>query len=236
MTVATLKRTEKKNALDQIKPVNELDDIKDLDVNPSTFKQAIEEYKNFLNLPNSIFCEDDVIHAVLRIYHKAIILPKEIEIFKDRIVPFYENWSFSDIEEDFWSFSDTGYFLTNLIQNSYNAGHNNFNIGNNGFSYLGMSLEGKKENPLIMNIEENYGDLIGNKAKNIIFNVKKEKNFDRIEKGGFTIGCESKNCILKSPDKKTLTLTADSGLGSSIKEFYLIQPNGDEIPYIPKKK
>ena len=35
MIVTTLKRTEKKHALDQIKPVNKLDNIKNLDIKDS---------------------------------------------------------------------------------------------------------------------------------------------------------------------------------------------------------
>ena len=40
MIVTTLKRTEKMNPLDQIKPVNKLDDLQDLEVQDSNVKKA----------------------------------------------------------------------------------------------------------------------------------------------------------------------------------------------------
>ena len=50
MTVTTLKRTEKYNPLDQIKPVGKLDDVKDVIVQDSNIGKALKDYDLIMNV------------------------------------------------------------------------------------------------------------------------------------------------------------------------------------------
>ena len=78
MTTTTLKRN-KKNIFDNIKPVNELDEIKDLDVNESNIKQILKDYEEALNeVPDK-----EKVRNWIDISEKynSILSPKEIKIF-----------------------------------------------------------------------------------------------------------------------------------------------------------
>ena len=170
MTVATLKRMEKVNPLNQIKPVKKLDNIKDLDVDHMKraqieFDKLAIEY-NEHNNNESGHCRADYDEKVgyladsffhfsnrrdeklLKLNPTAILTPKEIreyEIINPHNYDDDNNYIF-------------GYFISRLIQNSYEAGHNNFDFEINKLGILGYELTGKKDNLIKITIGDNWGD------------------------------------------------------------------------------
>ena len=258
MTVATLKRTEKKNALNQIKPVNKLDDLQDLTVEDSDMPELLSEYENALE-PNFRKTYGYIgWHFIIKGQRnnlisfknpsKIVLSPEEITLFVKMTTKYkdHENYPIN-----------TGRFISDLIQNSYDAGHNKFYFETNKVGFLSSLVEGNKKNPIIINIEQNYWGWDGSFAEHSTFNIKEnhgaatgrfakhstfniEKNYGEAvagtsehstfnikENSGELVGIHAENCIFKSPNKETL----DSIKAPENNKFYLIQPNGEEIPY-----
>lgn len=95
-----------------------------------------------------------------------ILTPAEINLFLQATIGFEERKKYSEL---------TGIFITRLIQNSYNAGHNNFKLNTKnrkGLHYFGSFLEGKEGNPLTIYGEGDVGHLCFNSAEHIIFSIK----------------------------------------------------------------
>ena len=232
MIVTTLKRTEKVNPLDQIKPVNKLDDVKDLDVNDSNMKQTIEEHKEALkealkyggknrqSFRQTLFdyyngdffkiSKNDLFNKFFDPCN-IVLSPDEITTFR-RLTTCYEDNSYV-LNEDHEAF--TGLFISNLIQNSYDVGYNNFNLGTNDSFLLGSSIEGSEENPIIIGIGEvefNH-QIVGLLAKHSTFNIKenhgteigcdaKHSTFNIEENQGENIGWDAKHSTFKSSNEK----------------------------------
>ena len=167
MTVATLKRMEKVNPLNQIKPVKKLDNIKDLDVDHMKraqieFDKLAIEYNEHESDPCRADYDEKVDYLadsffdfsisrdekLLKLNPTTILTPKEIreyEIINPHKYDDDNNYIF-------------GYFISRLIQNSYEAGHNNFDFEINKLGILGYELTGKKDNLIKITIGDNWGD------------------------------------------------------------------------------
>ncbi|MBI2669407.1 hypothetical protein HYX14_06210 [Candidatus Woesearchaeota archaeon] len=68
----------------------------------------------------------------------------------------------------------TGLFLNSLLQNSYDAGHNDFQLNTKStkpLDYLGAFLEGTKEKPIRLTITGNVGDWCGQESTNGIYTL-----------------------------------------------------------------
>ena len=204
MIVTTLKRTEKKNALDQIKPVGELDNIKSLDIKDSNIGKVLKDYEEVLKERCEIDFKvsiDDIPFA----YHtykgsfwiNTVLSPKEITILTTIMHVNYED------HENFNP--NTGFFLTNLIQNSYNEGFNNFYFEMNNSNFLGTSIKGSEENPIVMSMGSNYKEQVGLCAKHSTFNIKenhgaslgsdaRHSTFNIEKNHGFHVGEQANNC------------------------------------------
>jgi len=101
----------------------------------------------------------------------------------------------------------TGWFLSKIIQNSYNAGHNNFTLTTkeSRIQFLGNELEGTIENPIQIAIQGSAGAGLGSESRNCRYNVQgntgvhcgdRSKNCTYNIKGTTGKGCgwESENC------------------------------------------
>ena len=67
----------------------------------------------------------------------------------------------------------TGLYLSKLIQDSYNAGHNNFylNTGDTQIERMGCELKGTLENVLKLKIDGNVGSTCGADSEKTMFNI-----------------------------------------------------------------
>ncbi|MFH1638133.1 MAG: hypothetical protein ABIB71_06930 [Candidatus Woesearchaeota archaeon] len=96
-----------------------------------------------------------------------ILTPKEINTFLQSTVRYedYENYG--------WN---TGFFLTSLIQNSYNHGNTKFLLNTKTLSKeinsIGNSLKGKKNKIIELSIRGDVGDCCGSNAEHINLSVE----------------------------------------------------------------
>ena len=97
----------------------------------------------------------------------------------------------------------TGTYVSTLIQNSWDAGYNNFYFETNNIDSLAAAINGYSiENPITIHIDVN---------------------------NGLYVGWDAGRTTFKSLNKETLKSIAANSEYSN--EFYLIKPNGEEIPY-----
>ncbi len=217
------------------------------------YKEVLKETRDVIiyygvnkNILTKQKLNSDTWHSILG----TVLSPKEITILSTIMHINYED------HENFNP--NTGFFLTNLIQNSYNGGFNNFYFEINNLNYLGTTIKGSEKNPIVISMESNYKEKVGSHARHSTFNIKEnhgaslgsearhstfniEKNhgfyvgdhadnctFNIKENHGKGVGEHAENCIFKSPDKKTLNSIIAN---PEYNHFNLIQPDGEEIPY-----
>lgn len=121
------------------------------------FKKHVEYFNNL-----KVQYGWNYIHKVMReAYRFEPLYPTQIHILS------------KTLESDVYYRPVSGQFFTWVIQNSFDAGHNNFhlNVGNHRMSFLGYYLSGDRERRLELLIDGSVGDLLGLKAQNVNFTV-----------------------------------------------------------------
>ena len=164
----------------------------------------------------------------------GVLTPEEIDLFLQTTVR-YEN------HEKYCS--STGYFISRLIQDSYDAGHNDFTLntkGLRGLDKLCTELKGKKKNPLKVTINGNAGNCCGEDSKRSLFYIEGNAGDDcgRVSKKsvfcvsgdvGSKCGSWSKKSTFKTPNRETLGKMYkdidDSKYGGRV---VFIKPDGTE--------
>ena len=228
MTVTTLKRN-KKDVLDQIKPVNELDKISDLKLESSNLKEALAEYEDLLGLSDlfkktlssksPIWSFDEyklmTIHKKIIENYKTVLTSNEINIFTKML------FARNDFRKDF---PINGYFLSNLIEKSYLKGNNDFKFESNNVDYFGYLIKGVKDNPICIGIENNFGDLTAYSALYSKFFIGKHNS----KAGNQSPGLNAKDSVFISPNRETLDLICAKPKDGN--KFYLLV-DGEEVLY-----
>ncbi len=153
-----LKREERENPY---KGIALPDNVKEQTKQVSEISDLLGEYEEFLN-------KEMDFNQIEKIIEKETILltPDKIDDFLQQTI-LYENHK--KYEEN------TGAFISQLIQTSYNAGNNNFELNTKKLktiSNIGAYLIGKKRNPIIIKIEGNTGYDCGSFSQNSIFNIE----------------------------------------------------------------
>ena len=127
------------------------------------FEDLKKKYKLFLdddNNPEEWFLDN--IHDVL--------LPSDINLFLQQTREY----------EDHTNYNYTGHFISQLIQNSYNAGNNGFELDVNALkpiSYLCSDVSGTEERLVRMIIKGRVGDYCGLDAQHSMFTIEKARFF-----------------------------------------------------------
>jgi len=124
-------------------------------------KEKIEGSILFEGLEEVLKQYEDVLDNNLNLDEvKAILTPEQINTFLQATIPYEAHKNYAE---------NTGYFITKLIQNSYDAGNNGFKLNTNtlptAINYIGLKLEGKKDKPLELLVEGDVGYLCGYAAK-----------------------------------------------------------------------
>jgi hypothetical protein len=151
------------------------------------FDEVFEEYEEFLELNFSDLL-DNPVSSVLR---KSAINPF-VQLVQEK---YSGSKCFS---------TSTGYFVGQLIANSYKHGENDFflNLENiSPLSCIGPGMKGKKKNPLRLDVLGNVGLFFGDYSVNLIANIMGDV--------GYSFGHSSNNFIA------TIIGNASSSLGSS---------------------
>src|SRR3989344_3131912 len=122
-----------------------------------TSTQKTENLERALNIYSKIvFAKEGELFGNIQSYinslETVILTPPQIDLFFQTILK---------ESKDKLKSHETGLYLTKLIQNSYNNGHNNFTltIGNNTLNLVCYELKAKKERPLIITFDGIVGDL-----------------------------------------------------------------------------
>ena len=140
---------------------DQLDDAKEIEVvREADLGLLTQKYEEFLELELNV---DNVVGFTKGI--TEILSPEMIDVFLQSTIR-YEN------HRIYWE--NTGDFISKLIQNSYNAGHNEFALNTQTLEigYLGTRLEGTKERPIRITITRDVGLGCGLYSKNSIFNIQ----------------------------------------------------------------
>jgi len=150
-----------------------------------------------------------------------ILSPDDINLFLQASIPFEDLQSSFPFEDKAYCIA-MGLFLSRLIQNSYQAGHNNFYLNTKNIlplSELGMCFQGEEENPLKLTIDGDTGKNLGSRATNSMMTV----HGNTISLGDFISHCTFilhgklekhslvelfgkpiTDCIFKTPNQETL--------------------------------
>jgi len=117
-------------------------------------EDVLKQYEKILEMKIDYYA----CNAVERI--KTVLEPEQINTFLQATIPFETHKNYAE---------NTGYFITKLIQNSYNAGHNRFKLGTKVLTKrikdIGWQLKGKEGKPLELLVEGDVGNWCGTEAE-----------------------------------------------------------------------
>ena len=163
---------------------------------------------------------------------KEILTPSEINAFLQTTTVYEDNKRYS---------RRTGEFISQLIQNSYDAGHNNFVLNTTkSMSYVGLELEGCPERMIYIYINGDIGTCCGDKASysSFIINGNLEIGCGLFANNStFTIngtfdqslfGYKATTCSFKTPNKEILDKLLKIISEKEGNKFYFINPDGTE--------
>ena len=127
---------------------------------------------------------------------KEVLLPCEINIFLQQTREYENHKNYG------WS---TGHFISQLVQNSYNAGNNNFELDMNSLkpiNNIASHVTGTDERKVNIIIKGEAGDWCGYFARHFTFTIKKagsecgylaKQCTFTIEKAGSWCGCQAEH-------------------------------------------
>ncbi|MFH1638125.1 MAG: hypothetical protein ABIB71_06890 [Candidatus Woesearchaeota archaeon] len=168
-------------------------------LNTSGWNEKEQEYKFYLAAAK--------IDLVLR--------PEQINSFLQTIIRYEEHNSF-------WK---TGYLITQLMQNSHNAGNNKFTLNTRALSKeidcIGFELKGSKDRLLEIIIEGDIGENCGYDARNI-------NGLYISGNAGEHCGLLAMNSTFKTPNKQTLQLLKQNVQKDEGNKIYFVNKNGKE--------
>ena len=166
-----------------------------------------------------------------------VLTPMQISLFVQRLKKQATGWQyFHEL---------TGYFISRLIQDSYENGHNNFvlNVGDSEIYNL-IRLQGTEENPLKLkivgdagswfgyqskhceyDIDGDVGENCGNESRNSIYRIKGNINTDSAE--------FARECIFEI-EGKPLFQGKSQGWAGSAKDCKFITSNCETAKMIAK--
>ncbi|MDI6721538.1 MAG: hypothetical protein QMD85_04045, partial [Candidatus Aenigmarchaeota archaeon] len=134
------------------------------------FETLLTMYERFLSIQHIFLPE-----AYERIAktNKRVLTPERVNTFLQAAIRYEQHRNYSIC---------TGPFISSLIQNSYNAGHNDFHLNAKAaaepLSFIGYMLEGKRKEPIRVLIEGSAGSLCGGKAECLDCNTSRFTFYD----------------------------------------------------------
>ena len=165
----------------------------------------------------------------VRNYLKEIVLPCDINLFLQTTQDYehYPNYQ-----------KYTGIFISQLIQNSYDAGNSDFELDMNllkPINYLASRLSGTEERMVRVVIKGEIGSWCGIRTRYSIFTIEKASDYCgyeaqhsifTIEKAGKSCGKDTIYSIFKSTDKELIKDILKNIARFKNNKVYHIQPDG----------
>ncbi|MFH1637760.1 MAG: hypothetical protein ABIB71_05030 [Candidatus Woesearchaeota archaeon] len=120
------------------------------------FEELIRKYEEILTIAG--FARHEKVVSKIT----SVLMPEQINNFLQATINYEKHKNYN---------SNTGLFITKLIQNSHNAGNNNFTLNTKALSKdidkIAFDLKGRRGNLLEIIVDGNAGEWCGFKAKNI---------------------------------------------------------------------
>ena len=155
---------------------------------------------------------------------QEVVLPCDINLFLQQTRDYEHHANYSD---------STGYFITQLIQDSYNQGNNNFEIDVNALKpvdNLAANISGTKERTVNIIIKGKVGNWCGFGAQHTTFTIEKAENWCgwEAQHSIFTIE-EAGNWCGKNAKHSTFTIEeAGEGCGGWAQHSTFNTPNSNQ--------
>ena len=150
------------------------------------FEKLTKRYENHLNL------KDQESFGTMR----DVLTPLEINTFLQTTIHYEQHHNYSDA---------TGFFISRLIHNSYNAGHTNFQLDLTSFKPIhrvGYTIKSDLKNPCIIHVAGTVGSNFGAHSENTVFTAAGAGNFCgyNCKNSVFTIGTAGDFLAVDSTD------------------------------------
>ncbi|MBI4453216.1 hypothetical protein HY636_01080 [Candidatus Woesearchaeota archaeon] len=197
------------------------------------FGEVLRKYERCLEMNAEYKLEDPAkAYDYIKENVKEVLTPADINAFLQATIIY---------EDNKWYSRRTGEFISQLIQNSYEAGYNNFILNTTkSIIYLGLELKGCPERRISVYIDGDTGIFCGEKASYSSFIIN--GNMDGggctlANNSAFTIngtivqnlfGHNATSCIFKTSNKETLGKLIDYAGIDSKNKYYFIHPDGTE--------
>jgi len=130
--------------------------------------REIEASKNFFIGLHEIFVRGLEMQVPIFEFRSArnILTPNQINKFLQNTMTYENHYAYSET---------TGLFISQLLQNSYDAGINNFTLNTTQLKdihYLGREIKGTPEKPINITVIGNIGEVLGNRSQYSRFNIE----------------------------------------------------------------
>ena len=205
-----------------VKPEEE----KDIEVAEGRFQGLMEKYERYLDLEYSP--KNDLWPELNEI--TDILTPADINTFLQLTIQHEQHKKYC---------VRTGRVILKLIQNSYDAGHNNFTFDTTALKEIddfGSDLEGTEERPIEITITGNTGDWCGCLSKHLTYKItgntgegcgreSKNSTFEISGNTGEGCGKYSTFSTFKTSNRKTLEKMLED---KSRNRIIFIHPDGRE--------
>jgi len=249
MNNATLKRTSDDSGI-PIHSVNPIEDVGKEKTDSSLLDLCVQ-YESVLAMDQKTL--RDNISEIKKDYN-IVLSPSEIVTFpkclEERKV--FGSWNELTYLDD----NNTGFFVSMLMENSYNAGNNEFSFAHNHIEFLASYIRADKNNPLKVNISINSAEHVGLGSKNLHLSInyctcgyigETAENISLQINEFVTTGIYisdrlcglMKNSVIKSPCKDVLEYAVNSLISFCPKNsdmlgnrFFLLE-DGAEKEYFP---
>tara|TARA_Y100000310_G_scaffold281791_1_gene302537 strand:- start:4168 stop:4926 length:759 start_codon:yes stop_codon:yes gene_type:complete len=134
-----------------------MDDVKNLISSNSKFEELLKFYEDFLSVCKGDVEEMDILQGPTT---DIVLSPKNILAFLNATISFSSYSNYMKV---------TGKVITNLLQNSFDAGYNDFLLSNaaEDLEFLAVQLQGNSKNHLNLRLEGGVGQVFAGSAQYI---------------------------------------------------------------------
>ena len=174
------------------------------------FEELTKKYEKFLGIEYArrVWAQGHV---------QDVVLPGDISLFLQSTHEFENHTNYND---------NTGPFISQLIQNSYNAGNNDFEFGMNlskQVDYFASSVSGAKERTVRVVITGEVGNCCESRVQHSTFTIEKVGNQcgQYAEHSIFTIGKAGNACGFNAKHSTFRVREAEDGCGYEAKHSTL---------------
>ncbi|MFH1638025.1 MAG: hypothetical protein ABIB71_06375 [Candidatus Woesearchaeota archaeon] len=176
-----------------------------------------EDVKHLITLYKIVLAQRDEFSSRASAFKgiSTILNPEEINSFLQAT---------RDLEGQ-WNYASTGFVISSLIQNSYDAGHNKFHLDTSGLKeigFMGSYIKGVEGNPLEIEVNGDLRYAAGSDSEYLLLVLR--------GKSGHGCGRDTLNSIFKTSDEETLKeITNNLEIKKSNKVYFIKEDGSEEL-------